>query len=50
MGKNLGQYQVEEFDPWEHFEDEDSFQPTKPKLKKVKKMRKDKPFSNKKRK
>ena len=50
MGKSKIIYQetVQEFNPWEHFEEEDNFQPTKPKAKKVKKMKKDKPlFDNK---
>lgn len=41
---------IDGFDPWEHlYDDEESFVPIKSKVKKIKKMKKDKPlFDNKK--
>jgi hypothetical protein len=39
-----------DFDPWEHLEDEDNFVPSKPKTKKVRKMKMDRPLLDKKRK
>jgi len=43
--------ELNEFDPWEHlYEEEEEFQPIKPKAKKIKKMKKERPFSDKKRK
>ena len=40
----------QEFDPWSYFEEEDNFEPIKPKAKKVKKMKREKTFSERKRK
>ena len=48
--KKVYQETVEEFDPWEHFEEEENFTPMKPKKSKVRKMKKERAYNDKKRK
>jgi hypothetical protein len=51
MGQSKRIYEeTQEWDAWEHLQDEDNFVPTKPKTKKVRKMKKDKPLFDRKRK